>query len=359
MKKLLLMIFLVIPVMGYCGFIGWITGYPEVKAKIEKALEQKYHGDKFEVSDVSYSENLRAYNFKAKDITRDLISGGSYYETKDAVVDDFKWMLVSAQWKELSKPIIEKYSKNYIMFGGLGTDSPLKEKGDKTDYTGKALADLFGKHLTVKQWLKIDHDYIGAKTDLYVGMPNSAAGVLKALELIQDLNNYYRSLNLYTYELSITFMNVPKDLNIYDFVYNKSENDKKYRLNDFKNDGDIQKYAWGWIRIYGCAKSLNFKKICNNYKIYKNQMPTDKFDIELIKERSTADRINNLNDIAKEFHLYTNPGHITMWHENTVKIKGKMKTFRSYAWIPLRMAYQPLKDTKYYSQVKNILANQK
>jgi hypothetical protein len=76
-KKLILTLALIIPLLGYSGLIGWITGYPEVKAKIEQRLEQKYHGDKFEVSGVSYSDNLGGYNFKAKDVTRDKNLSGS------------------------------------------------------------------------------------------------------------------------------------------------------------------------------------------------------------------------------------------------------------------------------------------
>ncbi|ASG68289.1 hypothetical protein fh0823_12630 [Francisella halioticida] len=106
--------------MGYCGFIGWITGYPEVKTEIKQNLEKMYQGDEFEVTSVSYSDNLKGYNFKATDITRDITNKGSYFpQTNTIWANGFMWSVVLGQWRDIFEPYIKKISNNYLIIGGI------------------------------------------------------------------------------------------------------------------------------------------------------------------------------------------------------------------------------------------------
>lgn len=339
--KLLLATMMIIPAMGYCGLMGWLTGYPEIKAKIEQRLEQKYHGDKFEVWDVSYSSNLGGYNFKAKDIDKDLESGGSCDEKENAVVDNFRWMILSAQWKELLKPVITKYSNNYIMFGGLGTQSPVGKFTYENSPTTKALNNLFKNNLTAQEWVSDDHLYINATVNLFIGLLRTPQGMFKALKLAEELNNYLRSMDLYSYKLSITPMELPKDFNLYQELYDKGEEDKHYQYMDFLMDGEFQKYAWGWLELYSCAKVGEFEKSCNTQYLDKDE----KSRLKMISKLTSADRVHSLEDIAKDFHLYNKIGKPTFWNKRDPNYSTWHGGLRSYTL---------LFETKYYSQIQNL-----
>ncbi|APC91550.1 MULTISPECIES: hypothetical protein [Francisella] len=352
MKKLLLAIILAIPVMGYCGFIDWLTGYPEVREKIEKRLEEKYPGDKFEVWDVSYSSNLGGYNFKAKDLSyKDLESGGSYYEKSNKVVDNFGQYKQNLDWKALFKPYVDSVSTNNLIVPNIDGANEVgwqekQQKDHKPDNMMKTWELLAKPNLTMKEKIAKGHNYIRTEATIHVNAPKTAEGMLKVLEMIENINNYFRSLKLYSYKLEVTVYDLPKGLTFDKYIDDTVDKDVDYSMLKFTNDGDIQKYAWGWLRLYGCEKN-SIEKYCNTYKVYKNRVETDQLDTKLINQRTSADRIHNLADIARQFHLYKDPGKETMWHQ----YKHKGKDVFMYTWRGQNMVYTPLIDTQLYKQI--------
>ncbi|WP_150468381.1 hypothetical protein [Francisella sp. SYW-9] len=369
MKKLLLMIVLSIPMMGYCGFIDWIQGYPDVKAKIEKALEQKYHGDKFEVSNVSYSDNLGGYNFDAKDITRDLSSKGSYFDKSKTLMDSFGWSMNWAVWGDLFKPYTDKFGSNTVVYPSVGIDLPVvpkkykktitvktgynssykiddysflgEEYGPKYTQVGpysKAMAEIYGKNakLTFKspEFIKKYHQFIGSGITMMVDAPKTPEGIAKVLQNIYLLDQYTKSLHLFSYGIGVSIYDFPEGFDLKQYLAKKRQ-EKNYYESD--TDKGIQQYAWGYIHISSCPKNPDFDKICNTY--YDN-----KHRERLIKERSTADRVNNVKDLAQYLRVL-NPGYkAERYNYDTYIIQGR--------------AYKLLPNTKYWPQVKKILNTQ-
>ncbi|MBK2110861.1 hypothetical protein IB685_01530 [Francisella tularensis subsp. novicida FSC159] len=342
MKKLLLATILAIPAMGYCGLIDWLTGYPEVKAKIEKRLEEKYQGDKFEVWDVSYSSNLGGYNFKAKDLSyKYLESGGSYYEKSNKVVDNFGNAKQAMDWKALFRSYVDAVSTNNVIRASIDGANPVDGEHQKPiSEMRKTLAVLFNNSIPMKEKIKQRHDYIRVYNTIYVDAPKSPQGMLKVLEMIENINNYFRSLHLYSYELEVAVYDLPKGLTFDKYIDEAVDKNIDYNWSDFENDGDIQKYAWGWLRIYGCEKN-SIEKYCKTYFGIKDEQKRQ----NAIFRYSTADRIHSLADIAREFHLFKNYG------KPTVPYWRKQDNPDDLVWIAVRREYIPLIDTQLYKQV--------
>ncbi|AEE26340.1 hypothetical protein [Francisella hispaniensis] len=350
MKKLLLATILAIPAMGYCGLIDWVTGYPEVREKIEKRLEEKYHGDKFEVWDVSYSSNLGGYNFKAKDLSyKDLESGGSYYEKSNKVIDNFGQYKQNLDWKALFKPYVDAVSTNNMIVPNIdganevddGKEITTMEQVNNSNMrrTWRLLAN---PDMTMQEKIAKGHNYIRTEATIHVNAPKTAEGMLKVLEMIENINNYFRSLKLYSYKLEVTVYDLPKGLTFDKYIDDAVDKNIDYSMLKFTNDGNIQKYAWGWLQIYGCEKN-SIEKYCKTYFGIEDEQKRQ----NAIFRYSTADRIHSLDDIAREFHLYKNPGKETMWN----KYKHKGKDMYMYTWVGPRMEYTPLIDTQLYKQV--------
>ena len=340
LKKILLATTIAIPTMGYCGLLDWATGYPEVKEKIEQRLEQKYKGDKFEVSDVSYSSNLGGYNFTAKDLNYDdLESGGSYYEKSNKVVDNFGNAKQAMDWKALFRPYVDEVTKNNFIRASIDGANPVDGENQKPiTEMRKTLAVLFNNSIPMKEKIKQRHDYIVVYNTIYVDVPKTPEGMLKVLQMIDNLNNYYRSLDLYSYELEVVPYDLPKGLTFNKYLDNAVENDSYYGWNDFVDDANIQKYAWGWIQLYGCAKNDSFKKYCNTQYGIKKEDARQK----MIQKLTTADRVHTIADIDADFHLYDHPGEPTHWNPQAPSWIG---------WYGFRIDYTPLIDTKLYKQV--------
>ncbi|QIW10357.1 hypothetical protein [Francisella sp. LA112445] len=348
MRKILLTIILAIPMMGYCGFIDWITGYPEVKAKIEKRLEQKYHGDKFEVWDVTWSDNLGGYNFKYKPINAeyDYTYKGSYLSKRDILsANNYMTTKVTHQWIDVFQPLVDKVSKNNLIFGSLDPQSPYQWRKMKKDPMDKALHDLYSSNpVDIKKWIAEDHNAIAGSISIFIAMPRTAEGVYKTLKLIEQINNKLRSYSFYSYKLEVITYDVPKGFNIEKYYYEVFPSFKTSHGWWFEEG--VQKYAWGYLQIKSCMKISEFEKSCNNYR----DRSTGEFDLDLIKKYSTADRIHNLNDIVNNFYIVNDFGKPDKC-DPILGCYGRWDT-RSRSNILL-------KNSKYYQQLEKLINNQK
>ena len=338
-KKILLVISLIIPTLGYCGLMDWLTGYPEVKAKIEQRLEQKYQGDKFEVSGVSYSDNLGGYNFKYKPEDTDYTYKGSYIVDKDILsANSYMRTQVSNQWIGVFQSDVDKVSENNLIFGSLNSRSPYQFEKMKVNLEKKTLEDLYSMNsVDINKWIVEDHNTIAGSITLFISMPRTAESVYKTLKLIEQVNSKLRTYNFYSYKLEVILYDVPQGFNI-DKFYNKVSPSFSTSHGWWFEEG-IQKYAWGYLQIKSCAKISEFEKSCNSFKDRK----TGEIALDLIKSYSTADRINNLNDIADNFKLVDKFG-VPDKCDPVLGCYGRWDT-RSRANIKLQ-------DSKYYSQLE-------
>ena len=66
LAKILLTTAIALPSIGYCGFIDWAKGYPDIKEKLNQRLEENHKGDKFKITSLDYVSNAGHYNFEAK-----------------------------------------------------------------------------------------------------------------------------------------------------------------------------------------------------------------------------------------------------------------------------------------------------
>ncbi|API86506.1 hypothetical protein [Francisella uliginis] len=348
MKKLLLTIILAIPMMGYCGFMDWVQGYPEVKVKIEKALEQKYHGDKFEVWDLSYSDNLGGYNFKYKPINAeyDYTYKGSYLSKRDILsANSYMTTKVAYQWIDEFQPLVDKVSKNNLIFGSLDPQSPYQWRKMKKDPIDKALHDLYSSNpVDINKWIAEDHNAIAGSISIFIAIPRTAEGVYETLRLIEQVNNKLRSYNLYSYKLEVITYDIPKDFNIEKYYYKVFPSFKTSHGWWFEEG--VQKYAWGYLQINSCTKISEFKKFCNTqYGV--EDLSTRK---RIVLGNTTADRIYNLNDIINDFYIVNDFGQ----PDKCDPILGCYGR-----WDTRSRANKELKNSKYYPQLEKIINNQK
>lgn len=347
LKKVILATAIAIPAMGYCGLMGWITGYPEVKEKIEQRLEQKYHGDNFEVSGVSYSDNLGGYNFKYKPVSSeyDRTYNGSYLEKRNILsANSYMKTKVTNQWIDIFQHSVDGVSKNNLIFGSLDPQSPYQWRKMKKDPIDKALHDLYSSNpVNINKWIAEDHNAIAGSIALFIAMPRTAEGVYKTLKLIEQVNNKLRSYKFYSYKLEVITYDVPQDFNIEKYFYEVA--DSFTTSHGWWFDEGIQKYAWGYLQINSCIKIAEFKKSCNSYR----DRETNELDLDLIKSRSTADNVHNLNDIVNNFYI--------------VERFGKSKRCNSVGscyvkWATRPRANEELKDSEYYLQLRKLIVNQ-
>lgn len=347
LKKLLLATILAIPAMGYCGFIDWITGYQEVKSKIEKRLEEKYHGDKFEVWDVSYSSNLGGYNFEYKPTDNDFTYKGSYFPKRDRLAaNGYMWDSISKQWRDMFEPYVKEVNSNYFLIGGLGSGYPgtgvetdKKEKQRIARDMDSSLGYMFETGST-KKWIAKKHDYIQSNLSVFIEVPRTAEGIYKILQMSEKINNKLRSLHMYSYKFEVITYDLPKDFNI-DNYFEEVKGDFHTSVDWWFVEG-IQKYAWGYLYLSSCTKINSFEKACNT------QYGVDdlKRRHKIVMHNTNADRVNNLNDIAKEFRLVDKFG---------VPNKCNGVGSCSVKWSTRSRAHTELKNSKYYPTLEKLI----
>ena len=348
LRKLILATAIALPSLGYCGLIDWATGYPEIKEKIEQKLEQKYHGDKFEVWDVSYSDNLGGYNFDYKPDNKksDTKYSGSYFPKNDSVAaNGYMWSSIGKQWRDMFTPYIEEVSNNYTTIGGMGSGvagDGTESKALKKQYfndMNDSLAYMF-KTGSTEKWIKKDHNSVRGGIAIFMAVPRTAEGIYQTLDMIEKINNKLRSFGLFSYTLEVITYDLPTGFNI-DNYFDEVKGDFHTSVDWWFVEG-IQKYAWGYLKVRGCMPINAFEKACNNYKELDNPK---KLDIELINTYTTADRLNNLQDIANQFRLVDEFG-----------VPSKCEGMKCVVkWSVSDRARTQLKDSKYYVDLEKLI----
>ena len=348
LRKLLLATTLTLPTLGYCGFIDWIKGYPEIKEKIEQQLEYQYNGEKFKVWGISYSDNLKGYNFdyKPKDSTSNYSYSGSYYLSDNSIsATGYMWSSIGKQWRAIFKPYVEKVSNNYLLIGGLGSGLPGsgRENEKLKDEYYKSIDDSLDymfETASTKKWIAKKHNYIKANLSVFIEAPKTAEGIYKILKMIEELNNKLHSFHLYSYDFEVTTYNVPQNLNISAYL-DEVAPDFTTNIDWWFVEG-IQKYAWGYLRIKSCSEIKEFKKYCNtqygDYNLERRKT--------VVNYNTTADRVHNINNIINNFRLVTKFG---------VPSKCNDSAECSVKWAVNPRANTSLKDSKYYLELEQLI----
>ena len=348
LKKLLLATTLTLPTLGYCGFIDWIKGYPEIKEKIEQQLEYQYNGEKFKVWGISYSDNLKGYNFdyKPKDSTSDYSYSGSYYLSDNSIsATGYMWSSIGKQWRAIFKPYVEKVSSNYLLIGGLGSGLPGsgRENEKLKDEYYKSIDDSLDymfETASTKKWIAKKHNYIKANLSVFIEAPKTAEGIYKILKMIEELNNKLRSFHLYSYDFRVITYKLPQNFNI-SVYFDKVAPDFTITGEWLVVEG-IQKYAWGYLRIKSCPEIKEFEKACYQFRNRR----TGELELELIKYYTGADKIHNINNIINNFRLVTKFGVPS-------KCNDSAECFVKWG-VNLR-ANTLLKDSKYYLKLEQLI----
>ena len=346
LKKLILATAIALPSMGYCGFLDWATGYPDIKEKIEQRLEQKYQGDKFEVSDISYSDNLDGYNFDYKPEGTDYTYRGSYLVNQDIVsANSYMNTKVSRQWQAIFKPFMNKVSDNYLFLGTLNSRSPYQFEKMKVNLEKKTLDDLYTSNpVDINKWMEEDHNTLHGSISIFIDVPRTAEGVYKTIQMINDINNKLRTMNLYSYQLEVITYDVPKGFNI--AKYHDEIAPYFSTSHGWWFDEGIQKYAWGYLKVKSCTKISIFEKDCNTQ--YKD--PDLERRKKIVYGNTNADRIHSLDNIVDEFYIVKSVGK----PDKCDPILGCYGQ-----WDTRSRATTLLRDSKYYPQLKKLIATSK
>lgn len=346
LRKIILATILAVPMMGYCGLIDWITGYPEVKEKIEKRLEEKYRGDKFEVWNVSYSSNLGGYNFDYKPEGTDYTYRGSYLVNQDIVsANSYMNTKVSKQWQAIFAPYMNKVSDNYLFLGTLNSRSPYNHAKMKVNLEKKTLDDLYNSNpVDINKWMEEDHNTLHGALSIFIAVPRTTEGIYKTLQMIEEINNKLRSINLYSYNLEVITYDVPKELDIAKYHDEIAPNFST--SHGWWFDEEIQKYAWGYLNIKSCTKINAFEKSCNT----QYEDPNLERRKKIVDSNTSADRINSLNNIIDNFYIVEKFGEPDKCNP-TLGCYGRWDT-RSRATLSL-------KDSKYYPQLEKLISENK
>ncbi|WP_150468242.1 hypothetical protein [Francisella sp. SYW-9] len=357
MRKLLLMLALAIPMMGYCGFIDWITGYPKVKAKIEKQLEQKYQGDKFEVLDLEYSNNLKGYNFKAKDISKDLTAEGSYFP-KTGIIwgNGFKKQMMQKYLEEMIKPYILEVSKNYYFSGFISYVIPSPMTKYRSSMIDKVLGYQYDQGVDLKKWIAKYHQEGVLSFDIKIQSKRDPQSIYKVIKMTYEINKYLQSLKMGEYGFSISTFDVPNGFNI-----NKWYKVKKAAHSSSVNpDKDLYKYAWGYFGVSSCPSNGKWGKACETepHKDARGYTIKDTNGNKLFPAKRLADHIHSIQDIAKYFEMYNyGKPDVETWETHGMKYSEK-HTY--YKWKAIYgRSVTPLDKTKYYPAVEKLILENK
>jgi hypothetical protein len=284
-------------------------------------------------------------------------------------MEAFGWSMDNSIWGDLFKPYIKNFGDNMVYYPSVGIDNPVVPKefqktikvntGNNRSYQiddysflgaeygpehakvgpySVAMREIYRKNskLTFKspEFIAKYHQFIGSGLAMMVDAPKTPEGVAKVLKNFYLLDQYTKSLDLFSYGIGASIYSFPKGFNLKEYLAKKRK-EKRYYESD--TDKDLQQYAWGYISISSCTKNPDFDKTCNTY--YKS-----KYRESLIIERSTADKVNNTEDLAQYLRIL-NPGYkADRYNYDTYSIVGR--------------AYKLLPQTKYWPQVKNILNTQ-
>ena len=364
MKKLLLVIALAIPMMGYCGFIDWITGYPEVKEKLVQRLTEKYNGDKFEVLDLEYSNNLKGYNFKAKDISKDLTAEGSYFP-KTGVIwgNGFKKQMMQKYLEEMIKPYILEVSKNYYFSGFISYVIPSPMTKYRSSMIDKVLGYQYDQGVDLKKWIAKYHQEGVLSFDIKIQSKRDPQSIYKVIKMTYEINKYLQSLKMGEYGFSISTFDVPNGFNI-----NKWYKVKKAAHSSSVNpDKDLYKYAWGYFGVSSCPSNGKWGKACETepHKDAKGYTIKDTNGNEkLFPAERLADHIHSIQDIAKYFEIYNKYGSPKI-DTRAIKLNKEMKKMGSEIrypeeyWTTFYRKKTPLDKTKYYPAVEKLILENK
>lgn len=357
LKKLILATTLAIPAMGYCGLMGWITGYPEVKEKLTQRLTEKYNGDKFEIQSLDYVSNAGYYNFEAKDVTKDITGEGSYFPKNGAIAaNTFKWDMLSRDLEKALKPYISQVSDNYDLYGKFSSVGPetLGSVTKEMKYVNDTLGYMYEDGVDVEDWMKKHHETVNTGIVLKIQSKRDPESMYKVMKMIYEINNYFQSFDLGEYSLDIQTFDVPKDLDIAKWYEVKYEA-KSSSVNPYK---DLYKYAWGYLKITSCPDNPKWGKSCNyEYQIYKKAKTKRDTVGEWLpsKEKQAklyADKIHSIQDVSKYLKIYDNYGEPTI--EKIIGQSGR-KYVHEYWQARYGRATTPLNKTKKYSVIAKLI----
>ena len=367
MKKLLLIIALLIPMVGYCGFIDWIQGYPEVKEKLVQRLTEKYNGDKFEVLDLEYSNNLKGYNFKAKDISKDIVGEGSYFPKSNVIwANEFKQKMLEKNLDNMLKPYISQVSNNYLFAGSLNSlsISGLSAKEDMK-LTNQALSYRYTEGVDARKLIAKHHDLLNFAFVLKVQSKQDPESIYKVIKMVYEINKYLQSLNLGEYVFTLETFDVPKDFDIKDWYKVKF----KARSSSVNPDKDLYKYAWGYLKIMSCPHSSKWGKACETQtELHRdgngNTIKDKNGNYKQFLIQKKADHIHSIQDIAKYFEIYNQYGSPKI-DTRAIKLNKEMKKMGSEIrypeeyWTAFYRKKTPLNKTKYYPAVEKLILENK
>ncbi|AJC48231.1 hypothetical protein IB642_07830 [Allofrancisella guangzhouensis] len=356
MKKLLLATILAIPAMGYCGLIDWLTGYPEVREKLSQRLTEKYNSDKFEILELTYSDNLKGYNFKAKDITKDITGSGSYFPESGVIAANvFKKEMLKRDLERILKPYISQVSDNYNFVAGFGSVTPVEMSAKETmKIVDSTLDYMYEDGVDASKLIADKKGLVRIGIGLSIQSKQDPESIYKVLKMVYEVNKYFQEHDVGEYTLNIETFDVPDKFNISEWLKLQREYQRSgFSIADKYQDEELYKYAWGYLNIKSCRDSLlDWDKTCNiKYRTEKKK--------ELVKvDKSTlkADKIHSIQDVAKYFEIYDNYGQPTV--ERITGQSGR-KYVNEYWQAKNGRKVTPLDKTKYYPAVEKIISENK
>ena len=334
LKKLILATAIALPSIGYCGFIDWATGYPEIKEKLNQRLEENYKGDKFEITSLDYVSNTGYYNFEAKDLTNGIEGGGSYFPDSGRIAANvFKEKMIDKNLEKMLRPFISQVSDNYYFKGHTDYVIPNPITKERSEMIDNVLGYKYSSGVDVQEWSHKYHREGLIIARLKIQSKQDPESMYKVVKMIYEINNYLRSFKMGMVIIDVEAFDAPEDFDINKWGLSN--------INKTSNDKEIYQYAWGYISMTSCPKTE-----WNSYCL------SDEHELA----RSFADKINSVQDVTKYLEIYDDYGKPTAI--TTTALDGKRLT-RYYWRADNRHKTTPLDKTQYYPAVEKLIIENK
>ena len=236
-----------------------------------------------------------------------------------------------------SAKLVESYFKGIVPNGqykavaGGGDISPIFFPKNKKELSDLALHNLHSKAMHLDEWIKTSHQAMWYGTTIKINIKETPGNILKVLNAIYKLNEYFLSKDFFGYAINVQLMDLPDSPKFVTFPLTSE-------IFVRQQGWEANKYTWATIKLTECTIN-GVMKVC-----YDGEPNTPEYAY-------IGRNIKSPLDVAKYFKFIPR-------HSVKADIFGTMED----SWVIKRRAELPeskwLTDTPMYQKIKDLYTNE-
>ena len=259
--KILLILMLVVTVFISIYFVIGTLKTSNVSLqqmeKVGQTLKEKY-GENFKVISGTYNSQSKSYSYtvipesmpdERMMVITDLAGKGSFISNYLLVRTSLE---VAKMLKPYFKPISDNFATRTLATSIYDQDLAINER-----YLPKEAEYVFrSKALHLKEWIKEYHKVLELTFTAMIEIPKKPQNLLTVMNQVYKLNNYLRSLKLFSFNMEIRLVNIPGESPL-----KKQKMDTSFFVR--QKGYEMNKYTWAVLHISDCPIN-GVKKYCYN-----------------------------------------------------------------------------------------------